>query len=449
MDGVRLGVNQIEILIPQADEIFGIKTSDVVFARSYGTWTEGTLIGQYAYSCASGEYYRGDPPYSYWDGPYPAYQIGVWRRILANTATTMTVDGPLHETGTSLFISPWNPIDEIIPIDVTGWPEFVANGWFWSGCKDDGENIWFAAAGAPCFVKFDPRTKTIVQYPHGYAGADAVFLGLVNAGGYLWGVPGNSPDILRITPSTGEMLAFPHNQPSMTPESPSQFGRFDAGCYDGQGKIWFVPWDCPYIISFDIETHDIAQYSIMWLQAGCFMACAFANGHLWTPANTSILKLDVTNGEMTAIPNPHYAMETDGYPNGIYQGSYVDENDNVWFSPFIGPLLKLDTHSETLAAYPITGIARNNQKWPGQFGGVRQIGRNLYLIPNNHNILARFNLDSENMYYYCMGLPWPCADSPHSFGYEWWCDGFEYDGSIYTVPSYGNSIVKITPLPEM
>ena len=126
--------------------------------------------GQYAYSCAAGQYY-----------------IGTWLQIIANTEDTLTVDGVLDATGTSIRTCPWNPIHKPTNTGADFGAYAPVNGWFWDGCVDDDGYVWFCACGAPEFLKLDPRTDEIIgRYPHGYGVSNSLFFGLINAGGYLW-----------------------------------------------------------------------------------------------------------------------------------------------------------------------------------------------------------------------------------------------------------------------
>ena len=133
------------------------------------------------------------------------------------------------------------------------------------------------------------------------------------------------------------------------------------------------------------------------------------NGYLYITGNAIILKVNVNTGDIIKIDNPDgylHSWDPDiEYPQpSIYAGASPDEYNNIWYSPFYGPLLRFNPATEEFTNYSITGLANNN--WPnvGQFMGIVKIVRDFYLLPNNNNILTRFNLDNQGQYDYWHGI---------------------------------------------
>ena len=171
-DGLGSSANTFNLPQQQAT-IPGTRTSAVLFTRTAGTWVSSALVGQYAFSYATG-----------------APATGVWLPISANTTTTVTVDGTLHATGTSLITCPWRPVSNSYAHG-QGASAFV-------GGVFDGESVWLVPLSSSNLIKVNPATGAMTSYAHGQ-GASA-FSGGVFDGQSVWLVPYSSSNLVRCSP---------------------------------------------------------------------------------------------------------------------------------------------------------------------------------------------------------------------------------------------------------
>ena len=198
----------------QQPEIIGTRTSDTVFTRATGTWVADALVGQFAFSYATG-----------------AGNSGVWLPITANTTTTFTVSGVLHATGTACLTCPWNPI----------YASYAhgQGGAAFTGGVFDGQSIWLVPYSSSNIIKINPATGGLTTYAHGQGGA--AFIGGVFDGQSIWLVPHDSSNIVKINPATGGLTTYAHGQGG---------AAFYGGVFDGQ-SIWLVPHGSSNIIKIN------------------------------------------------------------------------------------------------------------------------------------------------------------------------------------------------------
>ena len=157
-----------------SEEIAGERTSDIIFTRSdEDEWIPDALIGQLAFSYASGN-----------------KSVGVWRRIIANDITTLTVSGTLHATGTAVMTCPVNP-----------FKKNYAHGqgsYAYYGGVFDGQSLWLVPYKSAYLTKVNIQTGAMTNYAHGQ-GSDAYYGGVFD-GQSLWLVPYNSAYLTKVLP---------------------------------------------------------------------------------------------------------------------------------------------------------------------------------------------------------------------------------------------------------
>ena len=202
-----LGQSARAFCIPeQSAEIAGTRTSDVVFTRSAGEWTVDALIGQYAFSYASGT---------------PG--TGTWLLIADNDDTTLTVTGgTLHATGTAVMTCPWKVLNKLYAHGQGN--EAYIGGVF------DGQSIWLVPRNSTYLTKVNPVTGAMTHYAHGQG--NGAYIGGVFDGQSIWLVPYNSTNLTKVNPATGAMTHYAHGQGSLA---------YSCGVFDGQ-SIWLIPY---------------------------------------------------------------------------------------------------------------------------------------------------------------------------------------------------------------
>ncbi|MDP2218532.1 MAG: hypothetical protein Q8J68_14740 [Methanolobus sp.] len=202
-DGVGSSINPFNIP-QQSAEIVGTRTSATVFTQTEGTWTVSALVGQYAFSYAAG-----------------TPDSGIWLPIVANDATTLTITGALHATGTAVKTCPFKSVYATYAHG-QGVTAFI-------GGVFDGESIWLVPYSSSNLAKVNPATGGMTTYAHGQ-GASAFFGGVFD-GESIWLVPNGSSNLVKVNPATGGMTTYAHGQGA---------SAFYGGVFDGE-SVWLVP----------------------------------------------------------------------------------------------------------------------------------------------------------------------------------------------------------------
>jgi hypothetical protein len=185
----------------QSSPISGIRTSDYIFTRTSGTWTDGYLVGQYVFSYNS-----------------TGTQIGTWTRIIANDSSTLTTQDALYVGCNTVCTSVFNPISGLYPHGEGQPPSY---GFAYAGCCSDGYSIWFTPFESPDIIRLDPITGQITRYPHGLpwsAYADTVSRGNPSFDGTCVWFSSSSTDaglpqpIMKINVNTGVITKYVHGE---------------------------------------------------------------------------------------------------------------------------------------------------------------------------------------------------------------------------------------------
>jgi streptogramin lyase len=301
------GANPIVTQPPSSSAIAGTRTSATVFTRSAGTWTVDALIGQWAFSHASG-----------------TVDTGTWLQIIDNDASTVTISGTLHATGTGIITCPFNPTENLIAHG-KGGTAFI-------GCFSDGSHIWFSAYNSNDFIKVSIATGIITSYTHGL-GATA-FRGGCFDGENVWFAPHTSTHIYKINVATGTVATYAHGQ---------TLNAFAGCCFDGR-YIWFAPYASANIVRLDPTDGSMTTYA-HGQSGSSFMNAIFDGIYVWfVPyGSANILKLNPADGSFTAIAHGQGAT---AYRDGCCDG------ESIWLIPYSGAnITKVNPFDNTLTHY--------------------------------------------------------------------------------------------------
>ena len=367
----------------QSDEIAGTRTSDIVFTRTAGEWTEDALIGQYAFS-----YAEGTP------------SAGTWLPIIDNDTTTLTISGTLHATGTAVRTCPWKPISALYA--------HGQGGSAYIGGVFDGQSIWFVPYNSANLTKVNPATGAMTHYAHDQG--SAAYEGGVFDGQNIWLVPYNSANLTKVNPATGAMTHYAHEQVA---------SAYAGGVFDGQ-SIWLVPFKSANLTKVNPATGAMTHYAH---EQGSY---AYAGGvfdgqSLWLvpSSSTKLTKVNPATGAMT-----HYAHDqgSAAYFGGLFDGQ------SIWLVPFKSAnLTKVNPATGAMTHYA------HEQVTDTYAGGIFD-GQSLWLVPYNSANLTKVNPATGAMTHYA-----------HGQGGSAYFGGI-FDGqSIWLVPYSPSNLTKVTP----
>ena len=246
----------------ESAEIAGTRTSATIFTRTAGTWAVDALIGQFAFSYAEGT---------------PA--TGTWLPITDNDATTLTVSGALHATGTAVMTCPWKPLADLY---AHGQGD---NAYF--GGVFDGQSIWLVPYNSVYLTKVNTATGAMTNYAHGQG--DYAYAGGVFDGQSIWLVPRDSDYLTKVNPATGAMTNYAHGQGD---------AAYFGGVFDGQ-SIWLVPFNSDYLMRVIPPEFGREKYpQLDDYPTGNFttdIASGTANKDINVPVNCSIYSITLIN----------------------------------------------------------------------------------------------------------------------------------------------------------
>lgn len=382
-------------------------------------WIEDELTGQAAYSHASGQYY-----------------IGSWLPIMGNSKENLMVDGSLDAVGDTVRVSDWNPIAATYLCD---YGIKAANGQFWEGCRDENGKIWFSPGTSPVIIKFDPVTKLITPYDHGYT-KDTIYppFGILDSlcfdpqyiNGKIYMTPGTCPDLLEVDPETGVITSYPHPYTYRDPNDPANANGLFQGSVAAGDYLFMLPQFCSDLGRFNTVTKEFASFFVPG--AVCIFGAAYVNGYVWAIAGWSIFRITPDTGNIKEIPIPFTETGWACCGKGSFDGTFI------WWSPFKGPLIGFNPITEQFRKYNMVGEAAHvlDLDHDGLFWGTIWKAPYLWLLPQNNNILVRFEPATGEMRQY-----------PTGFGWGAWTGAVwdETTQAFYMVPSWSSYIAEIRP----
>ena len=336
-DGLGSGANAFNTPQQQA-EVTGTRTSDTVFTRTAGTWVASALVGQYAFSYATG-----------------AGGTGVWLPITANTTTALTVSGTLNATGTAVLTCPWRPVS-------TSYAHGQGGGAFIGGVFD-GESIWLVPYSSANLLKVNPATGAMTSYAHGQ-GVGAFYGGAFD-GENIWLAPLGSANLLKVNPATGAMTSYAHGQGATA---------FSGGVFDGE-NIWLIPYSSANLVKVNPATGAMTSYA-HGQGATAFYGGAFDGENIWLIpySSANLLKVNPATGAMTSYAH--------GQGAGAFSGGVFD-GESIWLVP--------NSSANLLKVNPATGAMTSYAHGRGAtaFSGGVFDGENIWLVPLNSANLVK------------------------------------------------------------
>ena len=372
--------------VAQSSEITGTRTSDTVFTRSAGTWVVDALIGQYVFSYASGS---------------PA--TGVWLQITDNNATTVTVSGTLHATGTAVVTSLWCPI-------AGAYAHGQVASAFESGVFD-GVNLWLAPYASTNLIKVNISTGGMTTYAHGQA--NWAFSGAVFDGTSVWLIPNNGANILKVNPATGGMTPYAHGQGAWA---------FVGGVFDGE-NIWMAPAQATNVVKFNPATGAITTYA-HGQATYAFKGAVFDGAYIWLiPLGSSnLVRVDPATGGMTTYA---HGAGANAFTGGVFDG------ENICMVPYgSASVIKINPATGGMTTY--AHGCGSSAFVGGVFDGV-----SIWLVPYNSTKILKLNPATGAMtaFYHGQG----------SYPFK----GAVFDGEhVWLIPHSGANLVKLRP-PEL
>lgn len=373
-----------------SEPIDGAQTSSTTWQRTDGSWTEDSLICQWAFLYDS-------------SAANPRRDAGGWYRITDNTADTITVEGSIPADADTLELSMYNPISEEVEHGESGtgaysgvcfdgrylWfaPRYATNilkldtlSWDWDkiphgegneafeGCVFDGQCIWMVPRKADNWFKIDKDDHTITKWAHGLG--DNAFSGAVFDGRYIWFAP-RAVDLHRMDPADLSIETFD------LPGSPDTYQTVGAN-FDGK-HVWIIPdGGTPYLYKINPETSDIQTIDKPESEYG-YSNSIFDGVWLWLvpflTTDTPLTRVHVTTGKLETFD------VGDSYTFHHHDGCF--DGESLWLTPYnSADFIKVNPHTGEMVKYP-------HGKGDSAFAGCLFDGRSIWWAPYKSDTIVR------------------------------------------------------------
>ncbi|RME69036.1 MAG: hypothetical protein D6781_09520, partial [Verrucomicrobia bacterium] len=180
------------------------------------------------------------------------------------------------------------------------------------------------------------------------------FRGGIVVGGYLYLLPNEATEIVKVEIATGTMTGIP------LPALGGARDKFVGAAFDGT-YIWFIPRDADAVVRLDTADDSTTRFDA-WPAgftkgAGAFSGGIFDGRYVWmVPHNADrVIRLDTTDGSMTGFSNwpAGFTKGPAAFWGGVFDGT------SMWMFPFNADrVVKIDT---------TTGVMTGYNNWPANY----------------------------------------------------------------------------------
>lgn len=324
--------------------------------------------------------------------------------------------------------------------DYRGWPAGLANKGTnaFSGGVFDGKFIWLVPRDADQVVRIDPSTGNMTGYrdwPAGFTKSTGAFVGGVFDGTSIWLAPRAAEQVIRVNISTGNMTAHKNWPPGIAKGT----AAFRGGVFDGK-YIWLVPSDANQVVRIDPSTGNMTGYKT-WpagfsKSGGAFYSGLFDGKFIWLiPQDADrIIRLDPATGNMTGYrnwPTAGFTKTTGAFYSEVYDGA------SMWLVPHDADrVVRVDPASGNMTGYSNwpAGFTKQSQG----FAGAVFDGTSVWMAPFDATQIVRLDTSTGNMTGY---KNWPPGFSKSGSAFV----GAVFDGmSIWLVPYSAGAVLRIS-----
>lgn len=277
----------------------------------------------------------------------------------------------------------------------SAWPSGTNLGSFaFRGGVFDGEYIWLVPVDSDEIVRVDPADGSMTGFPLPPVGTNTqLFVGGVFDGTYIWLVPHDATAVVRVTVSNGSTDSF-NAWPGSFVKGP---GDFAGGIFDGT-YVWLVPFNADRLIRLDPEDGSMVGFDF-WPAGYIKDPEAFWGGvsdgeNLWLVPYSAdrVIRVNTSNGTMTAF---------NGWPSGFVKGNRAFaagtfDGESIWLAPYDADRI--------VAVDASTGAMTGYDSWPSDFSksgeafaGAIYDGADVWFVPFDADRVVKIDPSNGTM----------------------------------------------------
>ncbi|MFD0586490.1 S-layer homology domain-containing protein [Paenibacillus sp. GCM10027627] len=338
-------------------------------------------------------------------------------------------------------LAPLGPAIEMT--SYSDWPSDLSENYsLFGGGTFDGQYIWMIPLETNQVVRLDPLTGQMTGYknwPAGFVKGGGAFSEGVYAKGSIWLIPALADRVIKLDPATGHMTGYNDWPAGTAVAAPS----FSDGVFDGT-YIWLIPVNADSVVRLDPITGEMVGFN-NWPSGFTKGNYAFSGGvydgtNIWLIPSTAdrVIKLNPNTGEMIGYDNWPSGHTHTGYKfkGGIYDGQHV------WMTPYsANGFIKLDT---------VTGEMTGYNDWPSgfdksrnTFGGSAFDGKYIWTKPDSNASLIRVDTATGEI---TENSDWP---SGYNAANKSFTDAV-YDGlNVWLIPGSTDRVIRLSSVPAL
>jgi len=235
------------------------------------------------------------------------------------------------------------------------------------------------------------------DWPAGFEVNYSLFSEVFYAGGFVWMIPQEANQVVRMNPETGEMRGYDIWADGYSPNM--KYGQFSGGVYDGE-NLWLIPSIADNVLKINTQTGSLTRLR-NWPDDfnrgsgfSAFNGGVYDGRYVWmVPSNANqIVRIDPTDGSMHGYSDWPEGFRLEPY---AFSGAVYHEGE-IWFIPSrVNQVIKLDTETGKLTGY---------HDWPsgytyGTYAFNRGVfdGENIWMIPYSANQVIKMNAETGAM----------------------------------------------------